>query len=963
MPPQIKKREDSAYRTRVVKNNLTSSSTGADKIRACYFNARSIRNKFDELQALVYLENYDIIGVTETWINSSDRDYLAEYSLTGYIIFSSERTHRTGGGVMFYVKSNLQPRLLPNPIIANIDISFIQIGSKSRKMILGLVYRPPGQSPATDEKLYDQIADTCCENNCVIMGDFNLPVTRWGEPLTAHGGQQLYKSLLESSLHQHVMQPTRGNNILDIVLTTDEDSIKDVKIGPEFSSSDHRSLTLTLEMDNVRVSESKEKVPDYRRANFHRLRMQLASINWNEELGTPDINDAWEVFTKKLNEATNLCVPLRNRRKIRNTKPKWWNNEIRCSLLDKKKAYHKYKLTQDINDKLEHDRLRRKTKMIIKRNKKSVESQIANSCKTNPKEFYGYVKAKRVLTSTIGPLTTENGIKVANDADMANILNDYFSSVFTIENVQGSLPTPMPQSNGASLPDFFISEKETLSVMNSMNVNKTPGPDKISPRLLKEASNELSKPLTLLFNKTLQAGKVPHEWKLANVTPIFKKGNKSLPANYRPISLTSVVCKLMETIIRDKIVKFLEANNIMKDSQHGFRNRRSCLTNLLDFFYEVFNSYDETKAVDIIYLDFQKAFDTVPHKRLLSKLKAHGIAGNTLKWLADWLSDRKQRVVINGKESDWHKVNSGVPQGSVLGPVLFIIYVNDIDGGINCKLSKFADDTKITSKVTSTSQWQQLQADLNKLTSWAETWQMKFNIEKCKVLHIGSNNVQARYVMNNMPLSSTEKEKDLGVVVSNDLKPSTHCTEAVKTANKLIGFIGRTFDFKSEKVILTLYNSLVRPHLEYCVQFWSPYYKKDIEKLERIQRRVTKMIPRLRNKPYEERLKELNLFSLTKRRIRGDLIEVFKILKGYSNLDASKYFSIDRSNHTRSNGLKIKPKRFKTLEAKHFFFNRIVNVWNKLPSDAVNSPSIESFKNKLDKFLRDNPQQALFLSE
>ena len=853
--------------------------------------------------------------------------------------------------------------MLQVPVITNIDATFIQIENKSHKITLGLVYRPPAQSPATDEKLYDQIADICCVNNCIIMGDFNLPVTKWGEPLTAHAGQQLYRSILESSLHQHVMHPTRGNNILDIVLTTDEDSVKDVKIGPEFSSSDHRSLLFTINFDKDKVSESKEKVPDYRRANFKRLRMQLASINWIELLGTPDINKAWEVFAKKLNEISQLCVPLRNRRQVKNTKPKWWNNEIRCCLQAKKTAYHKYKLTQNNNDKLEHDRLRRKAKKLIKSSKKSVEAQIANSCKTNPKEFYSYIKTKRVLTSTIGPLKTENDVQIENDVDMANTLNDYFSSVFTTESVQGSLPIPAPQSQGTTLPDVAMTEKEILSAMNSMNVNKTPGPDKISPRLLKEARNELVKPLTILFNKTLLAGKVPHEWKLANVTPIFKKGDKSLPANYRPISLTSVVCKLMETIIRDKIVKYLEENKIIKDSQHGFRNKRSCLTNLLDFFYEVFNSYDETKAVDIIYLDFQKAFDTVPHKRLISKVKAHGIAGNILKWLEDWLSDRKQRVVINGKESDWHAVNSGVPQGSVLGPVLFIIYINDIDEGINCKLSKFADDTKITSKVTSTSQWQELQCDLNKLISWAEKWQMKFNIEKCKVLHIGSNNVQARYVMTNMPLSSVEKEKDLGVVVSKDLKPSQHCTETVKTANKLVGFIGRTFEFKSEKVILTLYNSLVRPHLEYCVQFWSPYYKKDIEKLEKIQRRVTKMIPRLRNKPYEERLKELNLFSLTKRRIRGDLIEVFKIFKGYSNLDANKYFTIDHTNLTRNNGFKITPKRFKSHEAKHYFFNRIVNIWNKLPSEIVNSNTIESFKNNIDKYLKVNPQQALFLSE
>ena len=556
-----------------------------------------------------------------------------------------------------------------------------------------------------------------------------------------------------------------------------------------------------------------------------------------------------------------------------------------------------------------------------------------------------------------------NGKHTENEVEMANILNDYFASVFTIENTTSSPQSPINLTYNTVLENLTIHNSDILSAIDRMKKNKTPGPDKISPRILKEAKNELILPLSVLFNKSLNSGKVPCEWKLANVTPIFKKGNKSLPGNYRPISLTSVVCKLMETIIRDKIVNYLEENNIIKDSQHGFRHRRSCLTNLLDFFHDVYKAYDESRAVDIIYLDFQKAFDTVPHKRLISKVENHGIKGNTQKWLQDWLTDRRQRVVINGKESEWRNVISGVPQGSVLGPLLFIIFINDIDEGLTCKISKFAVDTKITSKVTSVLQWQQLQKDLNTLASWAEKWQMKFNTGKCKVLHIGNNNVQANYSMNDIQLSSTDAEKDLGVIISKDLKPGKQCTEVLKTANKLVGFIGRTFEFRSEKVILSLYNSLVRPHLEYCVQFWSPYYRKDIEKLEKVQRRITKMIPRLRNKPYEDRLEELKLFSLTKRRLRGDLIEVFKIMKGFDNLDMNKYFEIDRSNQTRSNGYKIIGKRFQSHEAKFFFFNRVVNVWNRLPYDTVNSTSINSFKNKIDRYLKENPQTTLFLSE
>ena len=240
---------------------------------------------------------------------------------------------------------------------------------------------------------------------------------------------------------------------------------------------------------------------------------------------------------------------------------------------------------------------------------------------------------------------------------------------------------------------------------------------------------------------------------------------------------------------------------------------------------------------------------------------------------------------------------------------------------------------------------------------------MDFNVNKCKVLNIGSKNMKSSYTMNNIQLENVSNEKDLGIIISNDLKPTKQCTEAVKKANKLIGFIGRAFEYKSEKTVLTLYNSLVRPQLEYCIQFWSPYYKKDMEKLERVQRRATKMIPRLRNKSYEERLAELNLFTLTKRRLRGDLIQVYKIFKGHDNLNVEKYFTIDQLNYTRGNGHKIKGKRFQSHEAKHFFFNRVVNVWNKLPSSVVNCDTVLTFKSHLDKFLASNPQLSMFTSE
>lgn len=462
-------------------------------------------------------------------------------------------------------------------------------------------------------------------------------------------------------------------------------------------------------------------------------------------------------------------------------------------------------------------------------------------------------------------------------------------------------------------------------------------------------TEEVVEHLTAIFNESLESGIVPDEWKLANVTPIFKKGIKNDPNNYRPISLTSIIVKILESIIADKIFKHIEENNLIIDSQHGFRSNRSCLTNLLDFFHNMITEYDANRAIDIIYLDFQKAFDKVPHKKLLTKVRALGVNGNLEKWIENWLRNRKQRVVINGETSDWTNVTSGVPQGSVMGPLLFLIYINDIDTGIVSKISKFADDTKLGANVSTDKGIEGLRSDLQKLGEWSEKWQMPFNVNKCKVMHVGHHNPQEKYSLNGEELSTTEAEKDLGVIINNDFKFSTQCIEVEKRAQKLLGYIKRHFKYRNKETILTLYNSLIRPHLEYAVQFWSPTLRKDIERLERVQSRATKLIPSLRHKRYDERLATLSLFTLEKRRLRGQLIEVFKIFKGFSKLNQD-IFTLNR-NETRGHELKLELKRYNTNICGSFMTYSICSTWNKLTSEVVQSTSIEQFKTRLDKML------------
>lgn len=496
--------------------------------------------------------------------------------------------------------------------------------------------------------------------------------------------------------------------------------------------------------------------------------------------------------------------------------------------------------------------------------------------------------------------------------------------------------------------DFTVDD--IRACIHKIRINKAPGPDEIYAKILREGETYIAVALKIIFDRSINFTEIPEDWKLANVVPIFKKGSKKDVKNYRPISLTSLVCKILETLIKGKIQVFVDQFGLVNDSQHGFRKGRSCLTNLLEFLNYLTDQVDKGNDVDVIYLDFSKAFDKVPHKRLIHKLALHGISGSILNWVREWLSDRKQRVVLNGKKSGWDSVKSGVPQGSVLGPLLFILYINDLDNNIACKLSKFADDTKLASSVKDIEGCCGLQRDLDKLLAWSDKWQMQFNYSKCKVMHIGRNNRNFEYEMGGNWLDIINQERDLGVIMSNDLKSSKQCLEARNKANKMLGMINRNVCYKSKEVITKLYNSHVRPHIEYCIQAWAPHYRQDISLLESIQRRATKLIPSLKRLSYEDRLKDLNMFSVERRMLRGDLIQVYKLFSGLDNLDPNIFFSLNTDNATRGHNFKIKKESCKLDIRKHFFSNRVVSSWNDLPQHVVNSSSLDIFKRLLDAF-------------
>ena len=365
---------------------------------------------------------------------------------------------------------------------------------------------------------------------------------------------------------------------------------------------------------------------------------------------------------------------------------------------------------------------------------------------------------------------------------------------------------------------------------------------------------------------------------------------------------------------------------------------------------------EERKPLDAIYLDFAKAFDKVPHKRLLAKLESYGIKGDVRGWIEDFLSDRKQRVVVGEDKSRWSDVTSGVPQGSVLGPTLFICYVNDMPEVVSGLIKMFADDTKVSAPVANTADHEKLQKDIEELQKWSDDWQLQFNVKKCKVMHLGFGNANYSYTMGDRKLDVTDCEKDLGVFVDPSLNFSQHCQKTANKANSILGLISRSFSYMDKQMLLQLYKGLVRPHLEYANTAWSPQFKKDATPLENIQRRATRMVPELHELEYEQRLKALNLPSLCYRRRRGDLIEVYKFKhKMYKDIEGSteKLLPSKQYEATRGNKFKLEKQGGRLDIRKKFFSLRVHDAWNALPENIANAPSLDAFKRRLDRAVAD----------
>ena len=765
VPPQPNPTEDYAqieiFNNRHVSNpmvkRIVAHTPGNPSIKGLLLNIRSIRNKFCELESIITSEHIDIVAVTETFLNT-DIDLPAEYQISGYKLFTKNRATR-GGGVALYCRTNLNPTEVQTDVDRDVEHLCVQITTKTNKINVSVIYRKPSQVVDVDVKMYASLEKTLKNTDAIILGDLNLPQINWGDhSFLENESRRLIKFTEDNFLHQYVREPTRGPNILDLIFSNQENLVSDVQVREHLATCDHNMINFVINSQNNPVKET-IYVPDFSKANYDGMKKAIDSITLNG--ATAD--EMWLSFKNQFIYHQNRFIPLRKKITNYNHKAAWYTPKITKAIRNRNRLYKLKKSNNGQSIVAQYNNARRDVKKEIRQAKRNYEINIAAKTTEDTKAFYKYINNKKQLKSGIGPLINEKGETVAENKKMASTLNEYFSSVFTNKSNNETRTEAIIKTNH-KLPDLTVTEKQVLKQLEKMKINKSPGPDNLYPRILKNVKEKIAKPLTIIFNISLQQGLVPKDWKKANVTPIFKKGCRKQHSNYRPISLTSVICKILESIITNKITKYLQKHKLIKSTQHGFMKNKSCLTNLIEFYHKLLLQHDTTKALDVIYLDFQKAFDKVPHDKLMQKVKALGISGNIGRWIENWLDNREQRVVINGEASDWKPVTSGVPQGSVLGPILFIIYINDIDTGLNNNISKFADDTKIGKAVITENDRISLQEDLNKIIEWSEKWQMPFNINKCQLLQIGNLNKKFNYEMRGQQLNSTTWELQSQVI-------------------------------------------------------------------------------------------------------------------------------------------------------------------------------------------------------
>ena len=941
--------------TRVRDNNQENGIT-----KILYFNARSIRNKLTDLDAILKTNEYKLIFVTETWLQSTDLSSTIIDTQNFNIIRNDRKSH--GGGVAAICSATTAKKIVthyidPKDTIGFELISFDLYISSRKHLCFICVYLPPHSSADVDttKRMIKILKRFVAKKDVYIIGDFNFGKYNWDSSTLPTGNKPLKHFLLflqEHKLSQIVTSPTRGSNILDLIIVKNLETVFNTEVQEPFTeSSDHNKLVLSLNT-KIRKEEPRSRIRkrNFYRADFSKINQFLSTVNWESLLTSSDsIENMYKSFLDIIHRSIDLYVPL-YRTSSKPTLPK----RIRNLLKEKQALYKKSKFNNKFKKAYtDHAKL---YKAAIKDHRKQAEERVITS--RNKKVLFSHMKRQLRTTHHMPPLMEPSGNISLDSLGKANLLNGTFAKVFLKEDTtSSSLHIPIHAENTHIPPNIFtrITHADIMDAILKMKTSVSRTPDSIPSLYIKKTSQQLLIPLFILFNHSVRTSQIPSLWKRAIIVPIFKKGKSSDPNNYRPISLTCVLCRILERIIHKYMLEHLMKNKLISPSQHGFVSKRSTQTQQLKFLDTLTRMHDDKIQTDIIYLDFSKSFDTVSHSKLLKVLSHVKLNKRIVSWIQNYLSSRTQTTLVDDRFSDMLPITSGVPQGSVLGPLLFVLYIDDLIRliDINCKdtmVLAYADDIKLVSNNS-----QDLQLALDLVDSWVSTWQLRLNANKSEHLTIKEKS-PIILTINNQPIPKVNNVRDLGIKISSNLEWKPYIDQLRAKANTLGYSILRTFSSNNCWLLLNLYKIYVRPLVEYNTCSWSPSAKGEIKAIESVQRKFTRRLcqkTNIRFTSYEDRLHKLNLESLQVRRIKNDLIFLFKILNNYVDINFSDLFqNAERRTHNlRRPSHYISRQKLAHYEIRNNFFSyRVIKYWNSLPENLVASETLESFKYKMKKY-------------
>ncbi|CAH8657915.1 unnamed protein product [Dicrocoelium dendriticum] len=906
-------------------------------------------NKRDVLYDFVSSQRPDVLGLAETWLNSDVN--AQEVEITGYSCFRCDRPSNDRGGVLLYIKSSLCGRLVSAYQSADglCEQLWCSIHLRRCELLVGVVYRSP-LSRSLD--WLPHVRNHMSRPMFLLMGDFNLPRIQWPEAELLPGHCEVERKftelLFETAATQHINQPTRITaratpSCLDLLLTSCEQRVHNIQVLEPLGASDHSVIigSLELPLPNPLPLES---TFNYWKADFNGLIRAASQIDWSLPQDS-SIETCWAIIKEGVKSLCARFVPLKFR-KVGPVKPHWFDKEYNKMARRRRRLWNKFVLSGSDEDYNAYKVQRNRCNKAKTSKRRSFEEELATAAKTAPKRIFAYVKRRLRPIANIPVLEGSEGQPLTSSTDRASALATHFASVFASDQVSVMSST---STAPAELNSLDCNIEDVRKILANLDGTKPAGPDGIHPLILKSLSTIIAPSVTELFNRSLSTGLLPDDWKCSVVKPIPKGGNPSKVDNYRPICLTAVLAKTLEKIVKKSLLQLLESKNLLTSAQHGFLKGRSCITNLLLTRHEWLQALNKGQSVDVIYIDFSKAFDKVNHAVLLDRLRMCGVGGSLHKWISNFLIDRKWRVQVDNHLTDWYPSSSGVPQGTVLGPILFLIHINDVPQLLQSHCALFADDLKVWRVIRTLNDCDLLQQDLDRLSTWSAEVNLPINPAKSQFMRLGKYDHGRTYTVAGQPLHPAPFVRDLGVLSRCDLKSIDNTNRLYQNSLRMLWALRRSFSTWSEEIATRLFVSIIRPMLEYGTPAYCPITRGEVEKLERVQHVATRLIPNLRGMSYEDRCKKLGLYTLSYRRLRVDLIMTHRILHLGDYPMLRQLLHLRTQSCTRGHRYKLIVPDLKRVAHQLCFERRVVNVWNDLPQHIVEANTVSKFKMLLDQ--------------